>query len=40
MVQFTIFSWINIVLPGPASTVEELRTTEREDPGTTPDKGS
>jgi hypothetical protein len=27
-------------LPGPASPVEELRTTEREDPGCTPDEGS
>jgi hypothetical protein len=26
--------------PGPASAVEELRTTEREDPGSTPDEGS
>ncbi len=25
--------------PGPASTVEELRTTERDDPGFTPDEG-
>jgi hypothetical protein len=25
---------------GPASSVEELRTTEREDPGSTPDEGS
>jgi hypothetical protein len=29
-----------VALPGPASTVEELRTTEREDPGSTPDEGS
>jgi hypothetical protein len=25
--------------PGPASAVEELQTMEREDPGSTPDKG-
>jgi hypothetical protein len=25
---------------GPASAVKELRTTEREDPGSTPDEGS
>jgi hypothetical protein len=28
------------VKPGPASAVEELRTTEREDPGSTSDEGS
>jgi hypothetical protein len=28
------------IQPGPASAVEELRTTEREDPGSTPDEGS
>ena len=27
-------------VPGPASAVEKLRTTEREDPGVTPDKES
>jgi hypothetical protein len=26
--------------PGPASAVEELRTTEQKDPGSTPDEGS
>jgi hypothetical protein len=31
---------IMLFLPGPASAVEELRTTEREDPGSTPDEGS
>jgi hypothetical protein len=30
----------NKIMPGPASAVEELRTTEWEDPGSTPDKGS
>jgi hypothetical protein len=27
-------------MPGPAIAVEKLWTTEREDPGSTPDKGS
>jgi hypothetical protein len=27
-------------MPGPASAVEELQTTEGEDPGSTPDDGS
>jgi hypothetical protein len=35
------FVCLQIILkPGPASTVQELRTTEREDPGSTPDEGS
>jgi hypothetical protein len=31
---------IYFFLPGPASAVEEHRTTEQEDPGSTPDEGS
>jgi hypothetical protein len=38
--QKNFASRLGWILPGPASAVEELRTTEREDPGSTPDEGS
>jgi hypothetical protein len=46
ILQFLKFPCLNLMYyktqdqPGPASAVEERRTTKREDPGSTPDEGS